>query len=205
MKKGERTGFYPPCERCGKPFYVAPARLANGPARFCSHTCYSASGMRKAPKSVLADRFWSKVERRGPEECWPWLASDDGRGYGSINVGGKLKKASRVAYELANGQFDQRLEIRHTCDNPTCCNPAHLIPGTHAQNMADMWERGRANLRVCRGEEVYLAKLDEDAVRQIRAAYSSGGVKLADLGNRYGVTPQAIYAVVTRRNWAHVR
>lgn len=106
------------------------------------------------------DRFWSKVDRRGPDECWPWQErSRNEHGYGIFHVGamGKVQKAHRVAYELATGvKLTPEVKIRHSCDNPPCCNPAHLLPGTQADNLADMHRRGRRR---------YTRRLDHDAIR----------------------------------------
>ncbi len=90
-----------------------------------------------------ADRFWPKVRIGGPGECWPWTAGSTNE-YGHFYANGETLQAPRVAYELAHGPIPDSLMIRHTCDNPPCCNPAHLEPGTHVQNMLDMTTRGRS-------------------------------------------------------------
>ena len=93
---------------------------------------------RYGPKlQPLAERFWEKVDRRGSDECWPWLASLDAYGYGQI-YGGPLsptnRKAHQVAYEINVGPIPSGLELDHTCRNPACVNPAHLEPVTHREN-----------------------------------------------------------------------
>ena len=85
----------------------------------------------------LMDRLWEKVDRRGPDECWPWTAGRQPGGYGTIDK----QNVSRILLGLEVG--DPR-EARHTCDNPPCCNPAHLIAGTSQENADDMVERGRS-------------------------------------------------------------
>ena len=95
------------------------------------------------------ERFWAKVQRGGSDECWPWLAAVFHNGYGLFKLRGKCVKAHRVAYSLANGEPQNN--VLHRCDNPACCNPAHLFDGTHAQNMADMVAKGRA-----RGPSVHM-------------------------------------------------
>lgn len=91
----------------------------------------------------LAERFWEKVDRRGPDECWMWTASRRALGYGQIRIGGKSRKAHRVAYELANGPIPAGMAVLHGCDNPPCVNPAHLRAGTMTDNVRDMVTRGR--------------------------------------------------------------
>lgn len=89
------------------------------------------------------DRFWAKVTRKGADECWPWTASKHEKGYGRLWLHGKLVQAHRLAWELVNGPFPSGKIARHTCDNPGCVNPAHIVPGTAKQNTADSIERGR--------------------------------------------------------------
>lgn len=91
----------------------------------------------------LAERFWPKVERREPDECWPWKASVTGRGYGRFALSGKARHAHRVSYEIANGQAPGDLFVLHRCDNPPCVNPAHLFLGTNTDNVRDAVAKGR--------------------------------------------------------------
>ncbi len=100
-------------------------------------------------KSDLAERFWSHVDQSaGPEACWPWKdAASFRNGYGMFRIGWKkpIRQASRIAYELANNVPELKTEnvIMHSCDNPPCCNPAHLTLGTHQTNHDDMMAKGR--------------------------------------------------------------
>lgn len=91
----------------------------------------------------LERRFWPKVDRRGDDECWPWQASKNEFGYGRMTAGrGRHLKSHQIAYALHHRKVPE-LFLRHTCDNPPCCNPRHLIEGTQADNMADCKQRGR--------------------------------------------------------------
>ncbi len=82
------------------------------------------------------DRFWEKVDVRGPDECWPWTASTDPRGYGQIKWEPRAR-AHRVAWFLAHDSWPptaEGLEIDHVCNNPGCVNVRHMELVTKAEN-----------------------------------------------------------------------
>src|SRR3954471_19352430 len=96
----------------------------------------------------LAERFWEKVDKRGPDECWPWLGCKEKRsGRGRIGIRSKPKTvdyAYRVSWELANGHpIPPGILACHTCDNPGCVNDRHVFVGTQLDNMADAKAKGR--------------------------------------------------------------
>jgi hypothetical protein len=135
----------------------------------------------------------------GPADCWEWQASRSPRGYGKVKIKGRELRAHRVAYEAAKGPIPTGLIVRHTCDNPPCCNPAHLLVGTSADNSADMLERRRQLL----GEQVDRAKLTAQDVVEIRARYAAGE-RCASIARDFPVGWSAIKDVVRRATWAHV-
>lgn len=98
----------------------------------------------------LIARFWSKVEVLGPTDCWEWRNYKKFDGYGRFKVEGHLLGAHVVAWCLANEEPLPPAVVRHTCNNPPCCNPAHLRKGTHKSNARDREQddRHRVNHKI---------------------------------------------------------
>lgn len=94
-------------------------------------------------RGTLEKRFWERVDKRAPQECWPWLGRTNALGYGTIDDKGTSKLAHRVSYELHVGPIPENHLVCHDCDNPPCCNPAHLFLGTDTENIQDMINKGR--------------------------------------------------------------
>lgn len=154
----------------------------------------------------LIERFWAKVNKRGPDDCWEWTAGCS-RGYGQIGEGGRRGKmlyAHRVSYELHNGPIPigegyHGTCVCHTCDNPPCVNPSHLFLGTIADDTRDMVEKGRQ----ARGEKNGRAKLTEKEVEEIRRGYVrySRTHGQSALARKYGVNPTAIGFIIRGEHW----
>ena len=91
---------------------------------------------------VNAEMFWSCVDTAGDKDCWPWAGAVSQSGYGTLYVLGRTVGAHRVAWSLRTGRDPKPGEVvRHTCDNPPCCNPNHLAVGTVADNNRDIAAR----------------------------------------------------------------
>ncbi|QNJ55926.1 HNH endonuclease [Microbacterium phage Rasputia] len=96
---------------------------------------------RKHPAKKVELSVAMYTDQRGPDECWPWTGRVSDKGYAVLKLtGGKIQRISRFLLGLKLG--DRRV-ARHTCDNPVCVNPAHIVEGTSKQNTQDMEERGR--------------------------------------------------------------
>ncbi|WP_081075214.1 HNH endonuclease signature motif containing protein [Burkholderia multivorans] len=137
-------------------------------------------------------------------ECLEFTGHICKAGYGLVWHEGKNRLAHRVSFELHRGPITGTQDVMHSCDNRKCINPAHLNLGSRRDNMHDMITKGRA--RKCRGEAHPVAKLTAGAVDQIRARYkrysrTDGAPALA---REFGVSPDAILAVIAGRSWAAI-
>lgn len=106
------------------------------------------------PRST-PETFWARVDQSGDDDCWPWTAGTDRKGYGVLGYQGKTHRAHRLALILSGTEVPAGACVLHSCDNPPCCNPAHLRVGTNYENILDRSERGRfAYAKECkRGHE----------------------------------------------------
>lgn len=151
--------------------------------------------------------FWSKVAKGRHDECWPWMAARFQNGYGAISRYRKNLKAHRVAFQMARGPIPEGAVICHTCDNPPCCNPAHLFIGSNRDNTRDCIAKGRYNafkVAPTRGEQRYNAKLNESGVRAMRSLYASGSHTQAELAALFGVSAFVVSQIIRRKKWKHV-
>ena len=133
-------------------------------------------------------------------ECWEFQGFLNRDGYGQISdENHRTQRVHRLMYAahcepLAKGEI-----VRHTCDNPACCNPAHLIKGTQLENMRDCITRGRFPDRSgeCNGR----AKLTEELVADIRKVHSSGMWSYGLLAQLFNVPRSTIINVLKHRTW----
>lgn len=93
----------------------------------------------KRKRKPLEERLWALIDRSTPDACWPWLGGKAGKGYGTIRkeVNGHWRTAyaHREILRITKGDPpDLNAHALHSCDNPGCCNPAHLSWGTNSQN-----------------------------------------------------------------------
>jgi len=154
---------------------------------------------------LTRDRFWSKVEIRGPDECWEWMGAKSDKGYGRFWVNDQMWAATRVAFILAHVEIPGGLLVLHTCDNPGCVNPDHLYAGTHKDNHLDMVTRNRAPTpNSMPGETNPGSKLTARGVKDIRKRYAAGGILQRQLAEEYGVAQTNISFIVRGEHWKHI-
>ena len=159
----------------------------------------SKPGRGRRPQDVLT-RFWSKVERRGLDDCWRWQGPYLPSGYGAFWFGHNNVTAQRAAYALLVGTIPAGAVVRHSCDHKWCVNPRHLSIGTQAQNIQDKIDRNRQ----ARGETHGNSTRTEDMVRRIKEAYALGR-RQTSIAFCAGVDRGFVNRVVHGDSWGHIR
>lgn len=149
-------------------------------------------------------QFWCTVDMSGgPDACWPWRGKrNEARGdRGRTSQGPRPGEmyAHRAAYEYATGRDPGDMLVCHHCDNPPCCNPAHLFLGTNADNMADMIAKGRH----ARGEKLPNARVTAAEVADIRRRYANGE-RDRWLAAEFGMSYANMRRILLRQTWRHV-
>ena len=139
--------------------------------------------------------FWSRVDSRGPDECWPWTGAAS-KGYGSMGISGKNHGTHRLAYMYYFGVDPKNFVVMHKCDNPTCCNPRHLCLGTQQDNIKDRVLKKRTAGTFQSGERHAKAKLSWAAVDDIRS-----GTGCKEYCERYGVSRNTVQMVRRGEIW----
>ncbi len=155
------------------------------------------------PRRPIEDRYWEKVVKGLPGDCWGWTAGVDTHGlpYANLSLPGRGTndvKAHRFSWELHNGPIPSGLMVLHSCDNPPCTNPEHLFLGTHADNMADRNAKGRQARQ--KGTAHGMSKLTPAMVRAIRAA--PGPHK--PIGLMFGIHKSHVSQIKRHLLWSHV-
>lgn len=147
-------------------------------------------------KRLTEADFWARVQRGAEDECWPWLGTMTRAGYGTAAIGGRRTTAHRMAYEFAVGSVPAGMVMMHRCDRPACCNPAHLVPGTQRDNIADMHAKGRQGDCRVFGEEHGRCKVSSAQVSEIRAIYASNAESQEWLARRFGIGQTQVSRIV---------
>jgi hypothetical protein len=137
-------------------------------------------------------RFWNKVKvipQSNSDACWEWQGGTMPNGYGVASIGeSETMLAHRFAASLTQDIKDQT--VLHTCDNPLCVRPSHLVVGSQKDNMRDMFDKERSN-----------NKLNAAAVRDIRTKTLSR----PEYAAKYGISEYTVGEVQRGKTWAWVK
>jgi hypothetical protein len=139
--------------------------------------------------------FLSKIRKSGPNKCWVWKGKILPSGHGRYTRRDQM--AHRVSYQLHKGKIPKGKLLRHTCDNPPCVNPRHLVPGTIKQNVQDRVSRGRQ----IHGSKIGTSKLKEAQVKSIRSTYSKGGTSQSAIAEKYHVSQPTVGLITRGVQW----
>ena len=161
--------------------------------------------MRKKPHPTWSLDQWIDYNidsTAGPDECWPWKGSLNRKkhGYGRVDWKGENILVHRHIWERENGRRLRKDErALHRCDNPICCNGRHIFNGTQADNIADMFAKGRARHHA--GERHHNAVISNaDAL----AIYLETGLSQEKIGQKYGITQVTVSAIKRGKTWSSV-
>lgn len=173
----------------------SPIRKDRNNKFYCSRRC-----MGIAQRRPINERFWSRVDKRGPNDCWEWMGGRYHSGHGSTgaDINGE-RRTHRLSWVFHNGPIPNGACVLHACDNPPCVNPKHLFLGSQLENVADMKAKGRTAI----GEQHSQARLKEDDVRNI-FRLKNAGCSLQELSTQFGVSKSCICSILKRRLWPHV-
>lgn len=164
--------------------------------RLLERMASSAEGQRK---------FWSRVKKGKPNECWEWTGFLDHRDYGRFVFYYSAKRCQRIfvhriSYFLKHGKLPHHLGVCHHCDNTRCVNPKHLFLGTVPDNTYDMINKDRH----ARGNRHGMRKLSEKDVTRIRFLRFRKRMGYDELAKIYKVTPTALCFAAMGRTWKNV-
>jgi hypothetical protein len=188
---------------CGKPVIALGLcvahwrrnKLYGSPMALKNH-----SGMFKGHDAI--DRFYMQVDIKDDTECWLWTSGKDKDGYGSFRGdvdGVSYSRAHRYSYAYFKGEITNSLQVLHSCDTPSCCNPEHLSLGTNSDNMADRDAKGR-----CRagrpGETNAHAVLTEKQVLEILKDPSTH----ANIAHTYGISRATVSDIKRGHSWGYL-
>lgn len=174
------------------------------------------------PARYTPQKFWDNVDRSNLSGCWPWKLATDEHGYGRLRYHQKEWAAHRLAWALTHSDPGE-MHVCHHCDNPICCNPAHLFLGTARDNMQDMAKKGRHPRNktgylptgdnhhsrrtpevVARGERNGAAVLSEADVVEILRRRHEDGTSAYRLAREYGVAKGTVQFIFSNQTWRHV-
>lgn len=152
------------------------------------------------PSAKLEERIERRVFPDPNTGCFLWGGWINDDGYGRIIDDGKRYFAHRLLYELRFGKIPEGMVVMHKCDNPACVNPAHLKVSTQAENVLDMYAKGRNGHKKFSGENSPNSKITEQLATYIRNCKKS----VTELVKELSISKTQIYRIRRNESWKSV-
>ena len=149
--------------------------------------------------------FWTHVEKT--KDCWLWKGATQSMGYGMFWTQRKRILAHRFSLISTGIKLHKKDIVSHKCDTPLCVRPDHLFVGSQADNLHDMFTKGRGDLsglelgRGKKGEESPLHKLTTSQVEAIKNSSERVGM----LAKKYHIAHSSISRIKHGQAWKHVK
>jgi len=160
-------------------------------------------------KETFTERFWSRVDKNGPNGCWIWKGELSESGYGRVKRLGEHLSCHRLTFGWMFGAPPKHLLVCHHCDTPACVRPDHLFLGTVQDNVDDCIKKNRR--RYHQGEKIWMmgernckAKLTDSLVRMIRAKDFENYSAKIFMSRELGISDKSLNNVIARRTWKHI-
>lgn len=181
---GEKSGWLCLCD-CGKNTVVAKNALVNNKRFTCGHC--------ELTVQQELDKLIDSYLVINPDKCLLGFGNTQNKqGYYTCSANAKPgyiqhRYITSKIYNL-NYKDGKSWESRHTCNNKTCINPHHLIPGTKSENTIDFF------ISVNRGNF-----LRNDQVIEIFNKHKNEKIKQLELAKLYGVCNKTIWNIVNKK------
>lgn len=165
----------------------------------------TAEELKQAYHIVERERFWAKVNFKGPvhpvlkTKCWIWSGARQKSGHGVFRLGQQKVPAGKAALILTGSVVPDDLHVCHHCDIPACVRPEHLFLGTDRDNYMDMYSKKRH----VHGASHPAALLTDESVKKILEDYLAGASVKA-LAKKNKIEVSTISAIVCGKTWKHI-
>lgn len=157
--------------------------------------------MKGRKNELTQDLILSIIDIDRATGCWV-CRHVNAHGYGYVRVNLKIWRAHRASWTVFRGFIPKNKRILHRCDNRPCCNPKHLYVGSDAQNIRDIYVRGRAN--PTQGNRHGRSKLTEETVIQIFQSVNNQGLTRTRVAELHHIDMSVVSRIVSGKTWAHL-
>lgn len=161
--------------------------------------------------NITGDELWnwfvSSLDKK-ENDCWEWSGCRVNGKYGLMVYNGGVILTHRYALtHMLKKDIPKDIYVLHSCNNPPCCNPAHLREGTHQENMTQRNTEGRLAMGKehgdkVRGEKQGGSKLTETQVIELRK--NTENLSQNALADKYNVSRWNVRRIQQGISWKHV-